>query len=186
MLQLIDRSRCLFWKFNSGGAITSLALVDESLCEVKLLLKQYSSASSVASVKRTFTVYNGSKTATHNVNTLGLYTFLYTGGNSGGGQQWEGVFGALGLTGPLRPERCAGVGIGGIGIGGQLLQILRTSSHHKYKSPKQLTICELHPWRLVSWKDLRELKARWALPVYPVFDDKKSNETKNRSSEKLH
>ena len=39
------------------------------------------------------------------------------------------------------------------------------------------TICESHTWRLVSSKALRELNARWALPVYPDF------ENENRSSE---
>ena len=34
-------------------------------------------------------------------------------------------------------------------------------SHHKYKSPKQFELKQ-------SWKALRALNARWALPVYPV------------------
>ena len=37
----------------------------------------------------------------------------------------------------------------------------------KYKSPKQFELKQ-------SWKALRALKARWALPVYPVFEDEKS------------
>ena len=49
-------------------------------------------------------------------------------------------------------------------------------SHHKYKyeSPKQFQLKQ-------SSKALRALNARWALPVYPVFEDEKSK----ASAEKL-
>ena len=50
-------------------------------------------------------------------------------------------------------------------------------SHHKYKSPKEFELKQ-------SRKALRALNARWALPVYPVFEEKR--QTKNRSSEKSH
>ena len=36
----------------------------------------------------------------------------------------------------------------------------------------------------MSWKTLRVLNARWALPVYPVFEDKKSNGSDEISSSK--
>ena len=39
----------------------------------------------------------------------------------------------------------------------------------------QNSFCESHTWRLVSWKALRALTSRWALPVYPISEDKKSN-----------
>ena len=41
------------------------------------------------------------------------------------------------------------------------------SSHHYYKSPKQFELKQ-------SSKALRALNVRWALPVYPVFEDEKS------------
>ena len=58
---------------------------------------------------------------------------------------------------------------------------------HTISISLQNSFCESHTWRLVSWKTLRALNAHWALPVYPVFEDKKSNVSdENRSSEKLH
>ena len=51
------------------------------------------------------------------------------------------------------------------------------SSQHKYKSPKQWVETVKQ-----SWKALGAVNARWALPVYPVFEVEKSKP----SSEKLH
>ena len=77
------------------------------------------------------------------------------GGKSGGGQRCWGGGGSLaaGCTGPLRPERCARVGIRWVGGGGRCVRGAdmgvgvggggggSTSKsrplHHKYKSPKQ-------------------------------------------------
>ena len=36
-------------------------------------------------------------------------------------------------------------------------------------------LCKSHTWRLVSWKALRQLNAHWALPLYAVSEDEKSN-----------
>ena len=47
-------------------------------------------------------------------------------------------------------------------------------SQHKYKSPKQFELKQ-------SWKALRALNARWALPVYPVFEDEKSKASDEKS-----
>ena len=40
--------------------------------------------------------------------------------------------------------------------------------------------CEMHAWRLVSWKALREHNDLWALLGYPVFEDEKSNGPKDQ------
>ena len=70
--------------------------------------------------------------------------------------------------------RCCGGGGGSISK--------NRPSHHKYKSPKhQNSFCELHTWRLVSCKALRELNDRWALPVYPVFEEEKSKASDEKS-----
>ena len=45
----------------------------------------------------------------------------------------------------------------------------------------QNSFCESHTWRLVSWKALRALNARWAQPVYPIFEDEKSNGSDEKS-----
>ena len=47
-------------------------------------------------------------------------------------------------------------------------------SHHKYKSPKQFELSQ-------SWKPLRAINDRWALPVYIVFADEKSNGSDEKS-----
>ena len=67
-------------------------------------------------------------------------------------------------------------GVGGQQGGGEVSQPLRSALHtkYKYKSPKQFELKQ-------SWKALRALNARWALPVYPVFEDEKSK----ASDEKL-
>ena len=70
-----------------------------------------------------------------------------------------------------------GVDVGGgrlWGGGGGVDQILRTALH-TISIGLQNSFCESHTWRLVSWKALKALNARWALPVYLVFKDKKSN-----------
>ena len=59
------------------------------------------------------------------------------------------------------------VGLGGQrGGGGGVSTSKNRPSHHKYKSPKQFELKK-------SWKALRELNARWALPDYPASEDKK-------------
>ena len=63
---------------------------------------------------------------------------------------------------------CCGGGGGG---GEEEGQFLRTALH-TISISLQNSFCELHTWRLVSCKALRELNARWALPVYPVFEEK--------------
>ena len=63
-------------------------------------------------------------------------------------------------------ESLLGGGNGGMGGGSTYTNCLL---HHKHK---QNSFCESHTWRLVSWKALRELNARWALRV---FEDEKSN-----------
>ena len=45
----------------------------------------------------------------------------------------------------------------------------------------QNSLCESYTWRLVSWKALRELNAHCSLPVYPVFEDEKSNGSDEKS-----
>ena len=56
---------------------------------------------------------------------------------------------------------------GGGGVNSGCLQPKDGPSQHKYKSPKQFELKH-------SWKALRAPNARWALPVYPVFEDEKS------------
>ena len=86
-------------------------------------------------------------------------------------------------------ERVGNSGLGGAkarlgvgAIGESTVGVSSTSknrpSQHKYKYSKQFELKQ-------SWKALRALNARWALPVYPVFEDLK-RQTKNRSSEKSH
>ena len=68
----------------------------------------------------------------------------------GGGDAGRAVFGC---TGPLRPDRCAGVGLGGRREGlmggdkGEGSTSNNRPSHHKYVSR---TVCESHAWRLMS------------------------------------
>ena len=70
-------------------------------------------------------------------------------------------------------------GVGAI-VGGSTVGLSSTSknrpSHHKYKSQKQFELKQ-------SWKALRALNARWALPVYPIFEDEKSNVSEEISVE---
>ena len=90
-----------------------------------------------------------------------------TGGGVAPGSWWgQGVFNSkVGGNSP----------VGGGGkiavVGGQqwgCLQPLKNRpSHHKYKSRKQFELKQ-------SWKSLRALNSRWALPVYSVFEDEKS------------
>ena len=65
-----------------------------------------------------------------------------------------------------------------MGWGGSIVGVSSTSknrpSNHKHKSPKQFELKQ-------SWNALRALNARWALPVYPVFEDEKSNGSDQKS-----
>ena len=68
-----------------------------------------------------------------------------------------------------------GSGGGGVGVncgGVSLVRVSSTSknrpSHHKYKFPEQFEPKQ-------SWKALRALRVRWALPVYPALEDEKLN-----------
>ena len=74
------------------------------------------------------------------------------GGNTG----WGGATARWGV------EAIVGV----VGEGGGVSTSKNRPSHHKYKSPKQFELKQ-------SGKALRALNARWALPVYPVFEDGK-------------
>ena len=71
-----------------------------------------------------------------------------------------------------------GGGGGVTAIGGSTVGVSATSknrpSQHKYKYPKQFELKQ-------SWKALRALNAHWALPVYPVFEDKKSKGSDEKS-----
>ena len=51
-------------------------------------------------------------------------------------------------------------------------------SHHKYKSPKQFELKQ-------SLKAARALNARWALPVYPIFEDEKSKASEEKSVKRI-
>ena len=85
---------------------------------------------------------------------------VYTGDPMGrGGQQWDG-----GAT-----ERW------GSKVGVSSISKNRHSQHkYKYKSPKQFELKQ-------SWKALRALNARWAPPVYPVFENEKSKASDEKS-----
>ena len=80
---------------------------------------------------------------------------------------------------------CIGIGAGdclcvcvcGGGGGGQPL---RTALQNTIMS-LQNSFCESHTLRLVSGKALRAVNARWALPVYPVVEDAKSNGFEEKS-----
>ena len=67
---------------------------------------------------------------------------------------------------------------GGGQVGGSTMGLSSTSkkssSQHKFKSPKQFELKQ-------SWKVLRALNARWALPIYPVFEDEKSKASDEKS-----
>ena len=94
------------------------------------------------------------------------------GGGGGGGQR------CFGCTGFLRPELCAGFGGEGRGLMGRhplgtALHTINISIQHSF--------CESHTWRLVSRKNLRQLNSCWALPVYPIFEDEKSNGSEEKS-----
>ena len=72
-----------------------------------------------------------------------------------------------------------GGGVGAIEGGGSTVgegssTSMNRSSHSNYKSPKQFELKQ-------SWKALRALNARWALPVYPVFEDEKSKASDEKS-----
>ena len=60
---------------------------------------------------------------------------------------------------------------GGGNSGGSTVGVFSTSKNlparHKYKSPKQFELKQ-------SWKTQRSLNARWATPVYSVFEDENS------------
>ena len=75
---------------------------------------------------------------------------------------------------------------GGYGGGGGGLLRGSTSknrpSHHTIRVSLQSDFCESHTRRLVSSKALRELNALWTLPLYPIFENEKSN----GSAEKSH
>ena len=62
--------------------------------------------------------------------------------------------------------------------GGSTVGVSSTSknhpSHDKYKSLKQFELKR-------NWKALEALDARWPLPVYPVFKDKKSKASDEKS-----
>ena len=65
---------------------------------------------------------------------------------------------------------CTNVG-GDVGGGGQPLR----TALHTISISLQNSFCESHTWRLVSLKALRAPNACWALSVYPVLEDRKSN-----------
>ena len=103
-----------------------------------------------------------------------------TGGTNGlgGGAKVGGRFSAARDPYGLNDEEGWGWGgvnweglIGGGGVG-KLGQLLRTALH-TISISLQNSYCESHNWRLGSWKSLRALQTYWALPVYPVFEDKK-------------
>ena len=79
--------------------------------------------------------------------------------------------GADGLGGGATARRGDGGNSGGVG---GVPTAKNRPSHHKYKSPKQFELKQ-------SWKALRALNARWALPVYPVFEDEKSKASDEKS-----
>ena len=85
----------------------------------------------------------------------------------GGGNSAVGVAAIVGVWGG------GGVNRGG-GGGGFVSTSNNRPSHHKYKSPKQFELKQ-------SSKALRALNARWALPVYPVFEDEKSKASDEKS-----
>ena len=62
-------------------------------------------------------------------------------------------------------------GVWGGGGGGGVSTSKNRSSHHKYKFPKQFELKQ-------SWKALRALNDRWALPV---FEDEKSKASDEKS-----
>ena len=104
------------------------------------------------------------------------------GGHWGWGQWWEGIFS---YTGPLRSQRCAGWGLGvadlGSGMGWQFLR----SALHTIRISLQNNFCDSHNWRKMCWTALRCINILWALSLYPVSEDEKSNGSdKNWSSEK--
>ena len=78
---------------------------------------------------------------------------------------------ALGGGGQKRGGGGGGANSGGGGStkGGGVSTSKNRPSHHKYKykSPRQFELKQ-------TWKALRAHNARWALPVYPVFEDEKS------------
>ena len=49
------------------------------------------------------------------------------------------------------------------------------------KLSPQNSFVESQSSSIVRLRALRELNARWALPVYPVFEDEKSNESDEKS-----
>ena len=63
--------------------------------------------------------------------------------------------------------------VGAIG-GGVSSTSKNRPSQHKYKSPKQFELKQ-------SSKALRAPNARWALPVYPVFEDENSKASDEKS-----
>ena len=52
---------------------------------------------------------------------------------------------------------------------------------HTISISRQNSFCESHSWKLVSLKALRELNAHWALPLYPVSKNKKTNGSYQKS-----
>ena len=86
-------------------------------------------------------------------------------GREGAAQQLGGGNNAVG------GEEIGGVNSGSVGVSS-------TSKNrhlqHKYKSPKQFELKR-------SWKALRALNARWALPVYPVIEDEKLKASDEKS-----
>ena len=68
------------------------------------------------------------------------------------------------------------------GGGGQPFFISPTrTALHTISIGLQNSFCESHKWRPVSWKAPRALNARWAVPVYLVFEDENSNESNEKS-----
>ena len=59
-------------------------------------------------------------------------------------------------------------------------QTLRTALH-TMSLHLQCSFYETHTWTLVSWNALGELNAPLALPIYPVFEDEKSNGSDGQS-----
>ena len=120
-------------------------------------------------------------------------------GGVGGARVWgHGWEGDLWMHGDLKPERCAGVrcGLGELRVGGgwcvcarvcgegglswrgdggsisKTIISLHTTLHTIISL--QNSLCEPYTWKLVSWKALRKVNARWALSV-SRFWGKKSN-----------
>ena len=87
------------------------------------------------------------------------------------------MFLAIGCSSVATGTRWGGVGGNRWGGGGSAVGVSTSKnrpSQLKYKSPKQFELKQ-------SWKALKAINARWALPVYPVFEDEKSKVSDEKS-----